>query len=127
MRTHAVCLVWIGWTIAATAGIGALVFGFATGLRALELAFVMAGIPDRSAVVLAGMLIFAGAAVLGTAVGTPFIVAGELVLIALDQRRILLRHARALRRMRADQAVPVDSIRAPGIEPSPALRRLIAR
>ena len=127
MRTHAVCLIWMGWTIAGLAGLGALVVTVATVFRPLAAVFVVAGVPDRTAGVFAAVLVLAGAVVLGMALGTPFIIAGELVRIALDQRRVLLDQARTLRRLRAKLAPATTSRGSADVRPAPLLNLLTPR
>jgi hypothetical protein len=99
-RVHAIGLIWIGWTMAGATVLGAIVFSVASGVRAIGQAFVVVGVPDGVSGPLAVALILVAGTVLGLWLGTPFIVAGELILVALDQRRLLAEQGRTLRRIR---------------------------
>ena len=69
--------------------LGAVVFGVASGFSAVGNAFVAIGLPGDISTPLAAVLILGAGIALGTGLGTPLSVAGEIVLIALDQRRLL--------------------------------------
>jgi len=99
-RAHAVGLIWIGWTLVVATVLGAIVFSFASGVRSIGQAFVIVGIPDAISGPLAAALILSGGCVLGLGLGAPFIAAGELIRVALDQRRLLAKQVRTLRRLR---------------------------
>ena len=98
-RGHAIGLIWIGWTLTGVTVLGATVFGVAAGVRAMGQAFVVVGVPDGLSGPLAVALIFTAGCLLGLGLGTPFIVPGELMLIALDQRRLLSEQTRTLRKI----------------------------
>jgi hypothetical protein len=105
-RVHAIALIWIGWTIVGATMLGAAVLGVAAGAPALRRAFVAVGTPDEIAGLLAVPLIFAVGAILGLGIGTPFIVAGELIVVGLDQRRLLAQQGRMLHQLRRRLAPP---------------------
>jgi hypothetical protein len=61
---------------------------------------VSIGIPEAISGLLAAACVLSAGAVPGLAVGAPLIVAGEMILAALDQRRVLAEQSRTLRRVR---------------------------
>ena len=103
-RAHATSLIWIGWTVIGATVVGAVVFGIASGFSSMGNAFVAIGIPGEMSTPLAAVLILGAGIAVGIGLGTPLIVAGEIVLIGLDQRRLLAQHGRTLRKLRRDLA-----------------------
>jgi hypothetical protein len=103
-RAHATSLIWIGWTAIAGTVVGTVVFGIASGFSAIGNAFTAIGIQGEISTLLAAFLILGAGIAVGIGVGTPLIVAGEIVLIGLDQRRLLAKQGRTLRKLRRDLA-----------------------
>src|SRR5687768_8045482 len=98
-RAHARGLVWVGWTVfVACVLVGVLVAigGTRIGLAAY---FADKGYADSIARFLAAAFLVIVGTVSGVVLATPFIVAGHLVLIALDQRSIAAKHLRMARRI----------------------------
>jgi hypothetical protein len=126
-RAHAIGLIWIGWALVGATVLGAIVFSFASGVRSIGQAFVVVGIPDGISGPLAAALILTAGSVLGLGLGTPFIAAGELILVALDQRRLLAEQARTLRRIRRGLAPPPQARPVADHEPTRLLNRLSPR
>jgi len=126
-RAHAIGLIWIGWTLVGATVLGAIVFSFVSGVRSIGQAFVIVGIPDGISGLLAATLILTGGSVLGLGLGTPFIAAGELIRIALDQRRLLAEQARTLRRIRRGLPALPQPRPAADHEPARLLNRLSPR
>jgi hypothetical protein len=126
-RAHAIGLIWIGWTLVGATVLGAIVFSLASGVRSIGQTFVVVGIPDGISGLLAAALILTAGSVLGLGLGTPFIVAGQLILIALDQRRLLAEQARTLRRIRRGLAPLPQPRPAAAHEPARLLNRLSPR
>lgn len=126
-RAHATSLIWIGWIAIGAAVVGAVVFGVASGFSSMGNVFVAIGLPGEISTPLAVVLILGAGLALGLGLGTPLIVAGEIVLIGLDQRRLLARHGRVLRRLRRDLAP--RSLPRPITDrgPGPLLNRLTPR
>jgi hypothetical protein len=107
-RAHAIGLIWIGWTLGGATLLGAIVFSLAAGIRAIAQAFAVAGVPEGISGPLAAVLILSAGSVLGLGLGAPFIAAGELILVALDQRRLVAEQVRTLRRIRRGLASPPE-------------------
>ena len=107
--------------------LAAIVFSLASGVRAIGQAFVVVGIPDGISGLLAAALILTAGSILSLGLGTPFIVAGELILVALDQRRLLADQARTLRRIRRGLAPPPQARPVADHEPARLLNRLSPR
>jgi hypothetical protein len=122
-RGHAAALTWIGWGLTASVALGAILFGALSGVRSIAEALILIGVPGAAAGAVAVAVVLTTGFLVALAVGTPFIVAGELILVALAQRRVASRQARTLRTIRRElggRARP-----RPVLDPEPA--RLVNR
>ena len=126
-RAHAIGLLSIGWSLTGTIVLGAIVFSVVSGVRAIGQAFAVVGIPDGISGPLATILILSAGIVLGLALGAPFIVAGELLLVALAQRRLLAEQSRTFRRVRRAVTPPRERRPVADREPARLLNRLSPR
>jgi hypothetical protein len=97
-------LIWMGWTVVGATVLGTIVFGVASGFSAMDRTFVAVGIPAGISTPLAAGLMIGGGTALGLGLGTPLVVAGQVLLIGLAQRRLLAEQGRTLRRLRRDLA-----------------------
>jgi hypothetical protein len=113
-RAHARGLVWLGWTVFATCLlIGAMLMVAGTRMS-LTTYFVGKGYADAAAGLLAVGVLVIVSALAGIVLATPFIVAGQLILIVLDQRAIAARHLRIAKRIhRAIRPRSPDDARVP--------------
>jgi hypothetical protein len=98
-RAHARGLIWLGWTVFATCLLVGAMFAVAGTRINLTTYFAGKGYADAAAGFLAVGVIVIVSVLGGTVLATPFIVAGQLILIALDQRAIAARHLRIAKRI----------------------------
>ncbi len=98
-RAHARGLVWMGWTVFATCLVVGAMLTVAGTRISLATYFAGKGYAESAAALLAVGVIVIVSALAGVVLATPFIVAGQLILIFLDQRAIAAKHLRIAKRI----------------------------
>jgi amino acid transporter len=126
-RRYALGLIYVGLTVTAVTLAGAVAFSIVSGTRTIADAFVLIGVPQALAAPVAATLLLSGGAILALGLGAPFIVAGDLMLVAVAQRRLLADHARTLRAIRRGLGRRAGPLPRPDREPARLINRLSPR
>ena len=98
-RAHARGLIVAGWTMFVACVLVGMIFVLGGATNGLTAYLAGKGYVGSSASVLAVGCLAAVSVVGGLVVATPFIVAGELISIAIDQRAIAAKHLRMAKRI----------------------------
>jgi hypothetical protein len=98
-RAHARGLIVAGWTMFAACVLVGAIFVLSGAMSGLTTYLTGKGYAGSAASVLAVGCVVAVSLVSGLVVATPFVVAGELILVVMDQRAIAAKHLRIAKRI----------------------------
>jgi hypothetical protein len=108
-RAQARALVWAGGLLFAICIVAGALVALTGGTTGLATFLAGRGLGPAAANALAWSAVLAVSAVGGLVLATPLIVAGEVLLILLDQRMIAARHLRVARRIARTLRPPADA------------------
>jgi hypothetical protein len=126
-RRYALGLIYVGLTVTAVTLAGLVAFSVVSGTRTIADAFVLIGVPSFLAAPVAATLLLTAGVVLALGLGAPFIMAGDLMLVAVAQRRLLADHARTLRAVRRGLGRRAGPLPRADREPARLINRLSPR